>query len=119
MIESTRLAEISERLASLVEGSDPSARNYLQNLNVSDARLAARVLTAVRKDRRLQISISEEIPSADAFFKSTGLNNEERLLQAIYPVNSFQYDEAIKLLHDWIVELKPEKSLVKTFKSLF
>jgi len=108
-----------EKLELVVTKRVPSASMYLQKLAEQDAYLANRLLTAARGNRRFHVSISDRLGQGDAFFKTTGLDNADRLLAVSYPLNAIDFDEAASLLNHWIILKEPEIILIGRFKSLF
>jgi hypothetical protein len=96
-----------------------SGRGYIQPRLDKDVLLTNCVFLAIRENRILQVSIEDEVSTADAFFKSTGLHDEERLLQLTYPFGSIDYDEAATMFEQWIVDFQDEKLVKRNFKKLF
>jgi hypothetical protein len=119
MIEPSKIKSISKKLKILASERSPSAPQYLQALKLEDALFANRVLTAIRDKRILQISVNEDLKLVDAFFKMTGLANDDRLLQVIYPVDGVDFNEAIGLFDLWIIKLQPEAQLKRKYRSMF
>jgi hypothetical protein len=119
MIKPEDLFSVCRNLHAAASRKSISARDYIHPRLEKDVLLTNCVLLAIRENRILQVSIEEEMSTADAFFKSAGLHDEERLLQLTYPSASINYDEAATMLEYWIVEFQDEKLVKRNFKNLF
>lgn len=119
MIEIENFRMVTDELYSIVRQRDNTQAPYLQNLLEKDAFLANRILTASRDGRRFQVSINEDITCVDAFFKTTGLGFEDRLLQVTYPLRSINFKEVASLFDHWIVGMKTEEWIMENYKFIF
>ena len=119
MIKPEDLLLACEKLSATVNEKNISIGDYIQPRLDRDVLLTQCIFSAVRENRILQISIEEKLTTAEAFFKSTGIHDEERLLQVLYPLGIIDYDEAAMIFEHWVVELKDEKLVKNSFRKLF
>lgn len=119
MIKPEEFFSVCRSLNAAARRKNISGCDYIQPRLDKDVLLTNCVFLAIRENRILQVSIEEEISAADAFFKSTGLYDEERLLQLTYPIGSIDYDEAATMFEHWIVDFQDEKLVKINFQKLF
>lgn len=119
MIKPKDIFLVCRSLNAAVSEKNISGHHYIQPRLDKDVLLTNCVFLAIRENRILQVSIEEEMSSADAFFKSTGLYDEEQLLQLTYPIESIDCDEAATMFEYWIVDFQDEKLVKRNFKKLF
>jgi|JI81BgreenRNA_FD_contig_91_343661_length_3421_multi_18_in_0_out_0_3 hypothetical protein len=119
MIDHARFRGIADQACDAVRRMSPHASGYLEPTEHGEDYLARRILTAVRGDRRLQFSIDETILATDAFFKSTGLEGSDRLLQVTCPVNRVNFEKLGLVFIDWIVDLRSEPWIVAQHREWF
>ena len=112
------LVAICRSLNAAAARKSASGRDFIQPRLDKDVLLTNCVFLATRESRLLQISIEEEMSSADAFLKSTGIYDEERLLQLTYPIGRIDY-EVVAVFEHWILDFRDEELVKRRFKSLF
>lgn len=119
MIEFENFIEIAKRMREVASRKGPSALFYIREDSRQDSYLMSLILVAERDQRLFQISVSDDAPYADGFFKKTGADYELKLLHVIYPFDRVDYVQGAEIFEHWILNLCDEKWLEEHMNSIF
>jgi len=108
-----RFRQLAAQAKAAATATVPDAGAFLYDWPGSE-RLAydsAHLLSARRGLRSFQLSLREDLPRLEGFFKDTGVDFEIRLLQVTCPASGAELPAAIALFEAWIVDEQAEPQL--------